>query len=234
MEFAPKLVRKETIEKAETLRTLEPAQLKRLIFMSYMFSQGEQEVQLNIFRWLKQYYGPQPTEVIAEAHHQFVESQFQGTPVSKLEERAVHAPGHITEHRLDLDYEFITYLSSQEADAPDIKYMQREMYTLDLHYLQEGGGRPNRKPEGKENTLADPYFSFVVQYLVRLERTGDEAMDALCKHLGEEVAAIDKDSAESLIALYNKTHPDTQLSLQELSRIYRQTVPETVTLDEAA
>lgn len=236
MEFAPKLQSKESLNEVETRRTLESTHLKRLMFLSYMFSQGDQEVQLNLFRWIKQYYGMQSFEVVEDAHKQFVSAQFKDSETAKVESANTHATGHVTEAVLNRDLEFLSFLSNEmtQDEIPDLAYIQTEMYKIDLHYLNREGGRPNRNPEGKENTIADPYFSFVVQYLVRKERTGDEALDALCKQLAEEVAAVDKESAESLIGLYNKTHPDTPLTLEELAVIYQNTIADTVDVKEAA
>lgn len=201
-----------------TQRQLNVKELEKLIFISFMHSQGDENLQMDLALWFNEYYGVQSEERYDEAFDAFCKSSFTQQNDLKLAKKLLHAgsfpdPEHgskITDQGARDQQQYLDELVSEtdyKIDTEFLKVTFDQILSLDLQYLEKG--RPNRKAHAASDTLADPYFSFSVHYLVRKNKTGNAAMDLLYEKL--QVTLEDEGIASKLkdvITLYNNHHPD--------------------------
>jgi len=206
-----------------TERQLSAKELEKLIFISFLHSQGEPELQEKLIRWLTAYYGAQSEDKFDEAYDMFSKNNLTPGDAFKLSEKHLHTATHsdITKAKIGdkigasgvSDQEWYVNILIEEGnknnltDSVFLKSIIEYILNQDLIYLTHG--RPNRKNLAASDTLADPFFSFSVHYLLRLNKTSNAALDALYKKLHEclEDEQI-SNKLKTAISLYNEHHPD--------------------------
>lgn len=170
----------ESAERSEKI--LGVRELERLIFLSFMHSQGNTVLQGKLVEWMSHYYGSQSEETLREAYDAFIDRYFK-TEKFTLSEKNLH-----TASVFDIKNQF-TYLKgwyeTTEIDVEQTKFFESLFYSIlshDLTYIR-GNGRPNRLGEKTSDSLAGKYFSFLKTYMIEGKPTGDASLDALYAHL---------------------------------------------------
>ncbi len=213
----------ETPKQAENHeQQLNKAEIQRLIFLSFMHSQGDLTLQYFLASWFRNYYGKQDEATFQSASEQFVASMFSSKSAAldtfTLAEKNTHtarlndelsAPGPI--RRID------AVRQTEEADPLVADHYEKSVEEIikvylartikqDRHYLEEG--RPGRITDGVLN-LKDRYFSFYKHYIAENNPTGDKALDALC------------DKAREMLATYSRPQ-----DIAELENLYSRRLTE--------
>lgn len=207
-----------SMEQFEARVELTEKELEQIIFLSFMFSQGNVDAQSKICRAMSLIIGTYDSEVVDNAFKGFVKKlKPDNAKKATLVSAKVHADDEeINKKQFNHD-SGIWAFDSEKIDAdliPETEDVVRQFWLGDYEYLCKKGGRPNRKVDFAPNTIQDPFFSFGVHYLERGNTTGNKYFDELLSKLQE--APIGNVSIRTeVIKKYNETHPDTPLETNE-------------------
>jgi hypothetical protein len=208
------------IEKKEsTYRKLSEQEIKKVLFLSYMMSQGQPNFQSHILNFVHDYYGDQEGMDIARAEEDIARN------MSQLSSKHVHKDLKAG-NKEELE-NVSRYLDVLKGDI-FYEYSLNDFYTKildsDDRYLRLG--RPNRLSTNEgDNTIKDKYFSFTIHYLIRKNKLGEEAFDFLLKTLREIMLKSIKPETLvynpllHIVVKYNETHPNTKVTIEELAEI---------------
>lgn len=211
----------------ETYRQLNIKELATILWYSFMFSQGNSEVQRSILEFARAYYGPQKkkfriSESILNAFYTKIKpktKKFASPDI--LIRRGYHvgmdtmeasgeAPGKTKETLSPL---FV-------SNARPEKILPRcfsGILKRDLTYLLERDGRPgDKKKDGSdpgfvEHPLKDKFFSYIIFYVLRGEETNQEWADAMFSAMRAEFDKGNLAIPVELVEKYREHHPEVQI-----------------------
>jgi hypothetical protein len=212
---------------------------KKLLFLSFRFSQGSSPLQQLLFLWLHQRY---PEWRIDEETAKQIEKE--SSHVFKKFLNGNNSPIHHTSAtnediedslRVQINYmrDILEGKTLEEImeetiknPIPDITY--KIIYRDNLYY--DRGGRPGRRGTSEDNSptpLEDKYLSHFCYYGLQGHPTGSKEFDQLFKEVRdyaitvvqEENMNIDLfDAINQVIRNYNIYHPDNRVSIEKGSR----------------
>lgn len=180
-------------------KQLSESQLERLIFLSFMHSQGDGKLHNYLILWLHNWYGSQDETKFEAAWQSFCDKQSPNKSDFMLATKKSHTeraiPGHnyvdgipnplIVSQTVSDQKRFVVGLIENfnlyESKDQHLKLILTQLLATDHDYVKLG--RPNRNSSAKADTLRHAHFSFVIHYLLKGEQTGDPAFDALYKEL---------------------------------------------------
>jgi hypothetical protein len=191
----------ESIDRHE--RHLSVRELERLIFLTFMHSQGSPELQELLNEWIVSVYGKQNEERVCAAFENFLNTQFESTnkdSLLRLSESGRHTAATRTQATNEVS--FLSHLYKIPNETWNTEQFLQTVFNFiierDRVYIYNEG-RPNRAIAGS-SSLADAYFSFVKTYINELKPTGDEALDQLYRTLhGWVVGKPEEDEILDLI-----------------------------------
>jgi hypothetical protein len=194
----------ESAEKME--KQLSVRELERLIFLTFMHSQGSPEIQEMIGEWLSSVYGLQDEQKVREAFSNFLESNFYNNDSFgelHLGVKKIHKEISRIGVESQLAYLNSLYKVPEEPLEGDTYFeiLLSCMLQRDKKYIA-GTGRPNRDSNTAEDNLKNKYFSFIKTYLNDLQTTGDVALDQLYKKLHDWV--IDRPEHDEIVLLFQE------------------------------
>jgi hypothetical protein len=241
----------EILEKERSnYKSLSQKELHSLLFLSFMFSQGDAAEQIEILKYSACFYGPQ--HISDEIKKNLI--ALLDKNIKRLVMTGTHGKQSITD-----DYEGYFRILA-DGDWPLINHRSFAEFLInkDLGYYKNGG-RPDRKSENDgDNSMADKFKSFVVNYLIRGNKTGDKSIDDLINKTREYLSFLnefpiklpenfftDRMRADvsfiHSVVIYNKENPEHKIedsyryiyfSFLELIREYNFRHPKTPVSDE--
>lgn len=199
-----------------TERELSVAELRRLIFLSYKFSQGNAEVGRFLMQWAYQYYGPKDPDRYDAAYIEFTDKLFTenvyGETTPRLELGEVHKPGLITKTAAETERLPLSPDSKNQLNYPRLV---ASLWAANHKHVTKG--RERGDAEIIPNTLSDPYYSLVVNHIIRKQSTGDAAFDALFADIN--TCPLQPRAFAAMIETYNEHHPETPVTEDEIARL---------------
>jgi hypothetical protein len=189
---------------------LTESEIEKIVFLSFMFGQGDLELQTAFLSSIVSKIGKVDKEKVERAFSDMVDKI---SPPNKEKATLVTAKAHgdyaEINTKADEQLDSVSELhEGKERSSNRIDYIAENIWLRDRRYLREG--RPNRDEYFKPNTLQDPYFSFGVHYIEREMSSGNDHIDAVL----EKVRDVPRNNMEArldVIARYNETHPETPL-----------------------
>lgn len=221
--------------KNSTEKVLSFSELKKILFLSFMFSQGDPDLQNKILLFVRDYYGQQKK---LNQRQNKVLDDYIGKVLVKLKKIGAHevevssyGGGISTDNSTDYTESPSFFLESLTRDYLDIENFSQSIFDFlkqlmerDLYFYEVG--RKNRfKSSGEKNNLRDPHISFFINYILRNTKAGEDSFDNLFKKskgvLRDFFQTKDKNSEDlkTLISEYNKTHLDTKVTNEELEKL---------------
>lgn len=192
---------------------LSDKELEKILFLSFMFSQGSIGLQNAILISLSEITGKQDETRVREAFERMVQNM---TPKDKSEATIVTAKIHGKfDTPLDgsQEIEHVLALSKKHGGASDsIETIADEIWERDWKFIVARDGRSNRRADFKANTLQDPYFSFGVHYVERETSSGNQHFDTLLEKV-RDIPRSDIFKRVKVIEKYNETHPESPLEI---------------------
>jgi hypothetical protein len=184
--------------------------LKQIITLSFMFSQGNPVLQEQLLSAISVIVGSQNKDRVIDELHKIEKTFFVRDPEKMI-------PAHKFPHGtvpadLKMDQPKFILPLLETVDPADVyfDYIAAQIWKTDYGFLNRQYGRPNRKDNFKENTLQDPFFSFGVHYIEREMSSGNQYFDAVLDGV-RDIPRKDIRYRLEVIAKYNETHPDTPL-----------------------
>lgn len=184
-------------------RQLSVRELERLIFLTFMHSQGSPEIQEMLGEWISSVYGLQDEQKVREAFSSFLETNFytkESFGELQLGVKKIHKEISRIGVESQIAYIDTLYKIPDEPLTGDAYFEILLSYMLqrDKRYIA-GSGRPNRDSTTAEDNLKNKYFSFIKTYLNDKTATGDVALDQLYKQLHDWV--IDRPEHDEVVWL---------------------------------
>jgi hypothetical protein len=197
------------MENFETNGQLSESELERIFFLSFMFSQGNSDLQENLLFAVSSLVGPQNQDKSEEAFNSLLAKIVpeQGKAAT-LEKAKIHPlVGDFANAEV---YKMLaTYLwRSHEVSDKDYQEILDEIWARDHEYLCTNQGRENRKIDFKPNTIQDPFFSFAIYYIEQGHDVGDTYFDLILNRL-RETETSNLEIKKQVTEEYNRTHPST-------------------------
>jgi len=222
----------EKLKPPETKETeeLTPVKAWQLFFHSYFFSQGESELQYDLFSWLHYNYPrwkitPQVAGYLREMAEKHM-SRF-------VHSEGVHSQRNLIPKNIENDppnmINRMTNTFNQRAEAPEqaeeknkmlVDSIALEVLAMDHRYLIKKGGRsrgPNSVPQSEiKNPAKDPFLSHFCYYIIEGQSSPMEEYDSLwreCRKLMKEKAKkkgfweTHGEALKAVTDIYEKYHP---------------------------
>lgn len=222
--------------KKSTEKKLDFSELKIILNISFMLSQGDPIFQSSLLLEIRNYYGPQ-LKISEDQKRQLDlyifnvleklrKNKFHENVESVYEENSDNSKKEVLNDTEDLPSDHLEIL--EESFTPefgnDTLDLLKSFVSIDLTRMQE---RQNRNPENDgNNSLGDRYMSFFVNYVIRGQKTGNAGFDNLMKRFKEKIPEYCLHSGESnknnfneLIEFYNSKHPNTTVTKEEIDKI---------------
>jgi hypothetical protein len=232
----PKIVRNTFESGNSTEKKLNLSELKIILTVSFMLSQGDPIYQSSLLLEIRNYYGPQP--------------EISDDQKKQLDMHIFNVLGKLRKHKFHENVESIyeeNYDKSKYETMNDVEDLPSDhLEILEDIFTPEVGGdtldllksfvsidltrmkaRQNRNPENDgNNSLGDRYMSFFVNHVMRGHKTGDAGFDNLMKRFRETLpeyclssGEINKNNFDELIEFYNSKHPKTIVTEEEIDKI---------------
>ena len=192
----------ESVEKMEKQLTVR--ELERLIFLTFMHSQGSPEVQELLNEWITSVYGLQDEHKVREAFANFLDSHFSSSDSSgelHLGKKNLHEELPRSGVERELGYLDSLYKIPDEPLEGEafFKILLQMILQRDHQFIFSKGGRPNRNDSEKGDNLKNKFFSFTKTYLNDKTPTGDAALDQLYAKLHDWV--IDRPEHDEVVEI---------------------------------
>ena len=210
-------------------------EIKKIIFLSYMFSQQDGIFQDSLLTEIRRFYGRQ--KKLNKAQRKEV-SDYILNSLRKLVAVGGHA--FVSEDKMDEEPidDYIVVLSNKDNKYGESFDKDHTRIGILESFLGRDLNFKNRKRKnvGDElpNSSKDKHGSFFVSYILRDKKTGDEGFDSLFSDLRSTLSDfLIKVSDKRLFAMhkqyesaffdvinnYNNTHPDSKVTVEELAKL---------------
>lgn len=220
-------------EDKEDVEYIDNEKAKKLLFLSYRFSQGKSELQYNIFEYLHDIrprwrIGEKELPELQKALEETIQKYFGKSkdillhPSSPMRDTVVIQESIKTEVK-----EFAEILNDKKEKINREEILSRiitRMIQGDSIFLSQKEGRERRATEGrKKSEHTDPWLSHLVYYGIQGHETGAEEYNQMFRDVRERIMPIllgevskytnEKDLFK-IVEKYKEKHPEEKLSLQ--------------------
>ena len=239
----------ETVPSSEKILT--PEELHRLLYNSFLLSQGDPGLQIYLIRAARLYYGKQPS-VTAETIETFFKTILTKPDANndaklQLEENEKHQdtkPNDIKETMLQLtritkvlsdeeiliDQDEVTAGGESDLDAETVEEVlgvsKIELYELissNIWLRDMGFITPSNSTGRKNSPFGDPWFSSGVHHIIRSEPVPEPALRSVFKELSKlPPESFWRDDITKVVEAYNQHHPENPVSKEELDEYLNQ------------
>jgi hypothetical protein len=160
-------------------RQLSIKELERLIFLSFMHSQGSPSLQEALIVGMRDWYGVQSEDRVHQAFGSFFSSQYDSVQGINLANKNLHIDfsPELFEKELGSVNTFCEPSNSKYGSDDYFSLLFLDLFARDDKYISSTGGRPNRKDTSLTDNFAHRYFSFLKSYMLESKPTGDPALD---------------------------------------------------------
>lgn len=201
------------MENFEHKAELSEKEIEKILFLTFMFSQGSSVLQKAILIAIATRIGQQNQDLTESAFKKMtVKIRPPNTDKSALVTANIHpdVPDINLRPYFQLHTIFPLTEDTEFAEEP-VDFIAMDIWNRDWQYLCcKKKERTNRGKDFKPDTLQDPHFSFGVHYIERENDTGNVHFDSLLEQV-RDVPRQNFTKRLDVIRRYNETHPDSPL-----------------------